>query len=313
MQPAEFGHHDFAIDRSGPAMRNRGMTYRLLIGDRSYSSWSLRGWLPFAVWDIPVSVEATILYRDTFARDLAAFSPGLRSVPALKTPEGGLLSDSIAIAWHLAEAFPDRGLLPSDPVHRAMAQSLVAEMHSGFQALRGACPMNLRTAWEGFAADEAVQRDLARIEALWQAALDRSGGPFLFASYSLADAFYAPVAMRIAGYGLPVSQTAQRYVGAHLSHGPFRRWRAMGMAGGPEQPTYEMGLPRRPFPGPDRLPARTVEAGPSVNDQCPYSGKPVTHFADIGGRIWGFCNAFCRDKTVADPAAWPKFMEVYDS
>lgn len=289
------------------------MTYRLLIGDRSYSSWSLRGWLPFAVWDIPVQVETTILYRDGFARDLAAFAPGLRSVPAARTPAGGLLSDSIAIAWHLAEAFPDRGLLPGAAPERAMAQSLIAEMHAGFQPLRDACPMNLRTAWEGFVPSEAVRADLARIEALWGAALDRSGGPFLFGAYTLADVFYAPVAMRIAGYGLPVSDRAQAYVAAHLAHGPFRRWRAMGMAHGPEQSFYEMGLPRRPFPMPAPIPARAVDTGPSVNAACPYSGKPVTHFAEIGGRVWGFCNAFCRDKTVADPAAWPAFMAIHDS
>jgi glutathione S-transferase len=224
------------------------MTYTLLIGDRSYSSWSLRGWLPFEVFDIPVRVEATILYRPEFAEDMAGFAPLVRTVPALKTPEGGLLRDTIAIAWHLAEAFADRGLLPANPVERAMAQSMIAEMHSGFVALRSACPMNLRTAWQGFSPSDAVRADLARIEALWSAALDRSGGPFLFGDYTLADAFYAPVAMRIAGYALPVSDRAQAYVEAHLTHAPLRRWRAMGEMQGPEQPTYEMGLPRRPFP-----------------------------------------------------------------
>lgn len=289
------------------------MTYTLLIGDRSYSSWSLRGWLPFAVFDIPVSVEATILYRPAFATDMARFAPLVRTVPALKTPQGGLLRDSLAIGWHLAEAFPDRGLLPAGPVDRAMAQSMIAEMHSGFTALRGACPMNLRTAWEGFTPSEAVLADLARIEALWSAALDRSGGPFLFGDYTLADAFFAPVAMRIAGYALPVSERVRAYVDAHLSHAPLRRWRAMGLAHGPEQDAYEMGLPRAPFPVPAPIPARAVETGPSENAACPYSAKPVTHFAEIGGRVFGFCNAFCRDKTVADPAAWPAFMAIYDS
>jgi len=289
------------------------MTHALLIGDRSYSSWSLRGWLPFDIWEIPVRVEATILYRDGFARDLEGFAPGLRTVPAVKTPEGGLLTDSLAIAWHLAEAFPDRGMLPADPADRALAQSLIAEMHAGYTALRGACPMNLRTAWEGVVPSGEVLADLARIEARWAAALNRSGGPFLFGAYTLADVFYAPVAVRIAGYGLPVCEAALAYVGAQLAHPSLRRWRAMGMAYGPEQAHYEMGLPRVRFPMPETIPARAVEAGPSVNAACPYSGKPVTEFAEIGGRVWGFCNAFCRDKTVADPAAWPKFMSIYDS
>jgi len=229
-------------------MRQCGMTYTLLIGDRSYSSWSLRGWLPFDAWNIPVTVEATILYRDAFARDLEAFAPGLRTVPAVKTPEGGLLGDSLAIAWHLAETFPDRGLLPENAGDRAMAMSLVATMHAGFSALRSACPMNLRTAWDGVTPSDAVGADLARLETLWAAALDRSGGPFLFGAYTLADVFFAPVAMRIAGYGLPVSARAQAYVDAHLAHPSLRRWRALGQTEGPEQPTYEMGLPRRPFP-----------------------------------------------------------------
>jgi glutathione S-transferase len=289
------------------------MTYTILIGDRSYSSWSLRGWLPFEVWAIPVRVQATIMYRPEFAQDRHAFAPGLRTVPAVKTPEGGLLTDSLAIAWHLAETFPDRGLLPGDPADRAMAQSLIAEMHSGFAALRGACPMNLRCAWDGFTPSDAVRADLVRVETLWTAALDQSGGPFLFGDYTLADAVYAPVAMRIAGYGLPVSAAAQAYVDAHLAHGPLRRWRAMGLAYGPEQMTYDMELPRRPFPVPAPMPAKAIDIGLSVNALCPYSQKPVTHFAEIGEHVWGFCNSFCRDKTVADPAAWPAFMEIYDS
>jgi glutathione S-transferase len=124
------------------------MTYQLLIGQRGHSSWSLRGWLPFAVFDIDVAVNATRIYSDEFAAEVAAFG-GAGTVPVVRTPEGGLLTDSIAIAWHLAEAFPDRGLLPTDPQDRAEAISLIAEMHSGFTALRGACPMNLYTGWAG--------------------------------------------------------------------------------------------------------------------------------------------------------------------
>ena len=133
----------------------------------------MHGRLPFAAFDIPVRVQSNILYRAAFADDLAAFAPGLRSVPALKTPQGGLLTDSIAIAWHLAEAFPDSGLLPLEPAQRAMAQSLIAEMHSGFGALRSVCPMNPRNAGAGFTPSAAVLADLARIEAIWVTARDR--------------------------------------------------------------------------------------------------------------------------------------------
>ncbi|MFD1509517.1 glutathione S-transferase [Lacimonas salitolerans] len=285
------------------------MTYDLLIGQRAYSSWSLRGWLPFDAFDIPVRVHRTRLYSPEFASEVATFAGG-RTVPAAKAPDGSRLTDSLAIAWHLAEAFPDHGLLPAPGPARAMAQSLICEMHTGFGALRQACPMNLLTGWAGFDPSPAVQADLARIEAIWQAALDQSSGPFLFGSYTLADAFFAPVAVRIAGYDLPVGDAAQAYVAAQLGHPPMRRWRAMAIAENRVLSGYDQPLDRMPYPAPAALPARAVPDGPSVNAACPYSGKPVTDFLELEGRIWGFCNPFCRDKTVADPAAWAKFMAM---
>ena len=287
------------------------MTYTLLIADKSYSSWSLRGWLACRAFDIPVTVRTTRMYREEFLLDVQAFSPPSRTVPILRTPSGGMLTDSLAIAWHLANTYPDRGLLPADPKARADAMSLVAEMHSGFTALRGACPMNLRTGWEGFVPDEGVRADLARLEMLWARAIEAHGGPWLCGAYSLADVFFAPVATRLLTYDLPVSGPALAYARAHVAHPAFRRWRAMGLVEGPEQPTYDMDLPRRPFPAPAPLAARAVDRGPSENTACPYSGEPVTHFLEFDGRVFGFCNAFCRDKTVADPEAWPEFMAIY--
>jgi glutathione S-transferase len=122
-------------------------------------------------------------------------------------------------------------------------------MHSGFTALRFACPMNLRTASGGFVPSEAVRADLARIEALWSHARGLAAdGPWLFGAYTAADAFYAPVAMRIAGYGLPVSEHARAYVEAHLDHPPLRRWRALGEAEDRTLDVYEVHAPARPFP-----------------------------------------------------------------
>jgi glutathione S-transferase len=187
------------------------MTYQLLIGQRGHSSWSLRGWLPFAVFDIDVAVQTTRIYSDEFAAEVAAFG-GAGTVPVVRTPEGGLLTDSIAIAWHLAEAFPDRGLLPTDPQDRAEAISLIAEMHSGFTALRGACPMNLYTGWAGLrdAARGAGRSRPDRRDLVPRARPLRRAVPLR--DYTLADAFYAPVATRIATYGLSVSDTALAYV-----------------------------------------------------------------------------------------------------
>jgi glutathione S-transferase len=109
--------------------------------------------------------------------------------------------------------------------------------------------MNLRTASGGFVPSEAVRADLARIEALWSHARGLAAdGPWLFGAYTAADAFYAPVAMRIAGYGLPVSEHARAYVEAHLDHPPLRRWRALGEAEDRTLDVYEVHAPARPFP-----------------------------------------------------------------
>jgi len=286
------------------------MTSTLAIGDRAYSSWSLRGWLLFDAFDIPVSVRHGRLYTDALPALLADFAPA-RTVPALRLPDGSVVWDSLAIAETLHERHPGAGLWPADPALRGLARSLAAEMHSGFAALREDCPMNLRVSHADYDAPAAVRADLTRIEALWSHALDRSGGPWLAGPWSVADAFFAPMAGRIAGYGLPVGPRAQGYVDALLAHPSVRRWRAMGLVDGPDQPIYARPqLTPRPWPGPPPLPARAVAAGPSVNASCPYSGRAVTDFAWIDGQVWGFCNPFCRDKTVADPAAWPAFMAM---
>jgi glutathione S-transferase len=186
-------------------------------------------------------------------------------------------------------------------------------MHAGFTALRSHCPMNLRVSYTDCAPPDAVLADVERLAVLWDWAREKTGGDWLCGAYSAADVFYAPVATRIATYNLPISAAAQVYVDAHLTHPSFRRWRAMGMADGADQPFYRRDWPQRAWLGPAPIAARAVDHGPSVNDACPYSGKPVTHFLETGGRVYGFCNAFCRDKTVADPEAWPAFMAIYQS
>ncbi len=264
-------------------------------------------------FDIAYNVHMVGLYGGTMADDLAPLAPA-RLVPVLKTPEGFVLQDTLAMGETLHERHPEAGLYPADPAQRAFARWITAEMHSGFGALRGACPMNLAHGWADFEASDAVKADLERIETLWATARGMaSDGPWLFGAYSLADVFYAPVAARIAGYGLPVSEQAQAYVDAHLSDPLFRQWRAMGLTKSYDPMPYREAKTESPWPGPKRLPARAVETGPSENDACPYSGKDVTHFMELDGRIFGFCNAFCRDKTVNDPATWDKFMAIYQS
>ncbi len=286
------------------------MTYDLAIGDRSYSSRSLRGWLLFEKFGLPVRCHTGILYTGDFARLLAEFPPA-RLVPAMRTPEGEVVGDTLAIAETLAERHPEAGFWPEDPAARAMARWMAAEMHSGFAALRGDCPMNLRASYLDSAPRREVLDDLARIEAIWARARGRFGGgrSWLFGCYTAADAFFAPVAARVATYNLPVSPEAKDYVAAHLSDPAFRRWRAMGRAENLIQPSYAKPHAERAWPGPTPLPAARA-TGPSVNADCPYSGRKVSHFLELDGRVWGFCNAFCRDKTLADPDAWPEFMAM---
>lgn len=287
------------------------MTYDLAIGDRAYSSWSLRGWLLFDAFGLPLHVRTARLYTDELPRLLASYAPA-RTVPAMRCPNGTVVADSLAMAEELASGHPEAGLWPAEPASRAAARMVAAEMHSSFTALRGACPMNLRAAYADFVASEAVRADIARIEALWTWARHLSGSatPWLFGAYSAADAFYAPVAARIATYGLSVGPEANAYVAAHLAHPSFRRWRAMGLVDGADQPSYRMENTSRPWPGPAPRLAEPVGEGPSENATCPYSGRPTSHYLTLDGRIWGFCNAFCRDKTVADPEAWPVFMAM---
>ncbi|MGZ9811833.1 glutathione S-transferase [Pseudoroseicyclus sp. H15] len=235
------------------------MTYELFIGDRSFSSWSLRGWLMFEAFGLPYRVTEVGLYIGTMAEDLAPAGPA-RLVPAMKTPEGDVVFDTLAMAETLAERHPEAGLWPGAPAARALARSIVAEMHSGYGALRADCPMYLRHAWAGFTPSEAVLADLTRIETLWSLARSRHGqsGPWLFGAYSLADAFHAPVAARIAAYGLPVSDDAAAYVARHLAHPAFLKWRAAGEAIAYPDLPYQLDLPTAPWPAPPPEPPSSL-------------------------------------------------------
>lgn len=270
----------------------------------------MRGWLMFEKFNIPFTPQLVGLYDGTMAQDMAHLAPA-RLVPAMTTPLGHVVQDTLAMAETLAEENPDAGLWPQDAGHRALARGIVAEMHAGFGALRGDCAMNLEHSWVGFAPSAAVLKDIARIEELWTLAFERSGSDtWLFGDYSLADVFYAPVAARLAGYGLPMSPRSQAYVDLHLSETSFRQWRAMGLTKSYDPKPYRLPLEQAPWTGPAPLSAQAVEQGTPENASCPYSGKPVTHYLELDGRVFGFCNAFCRDKTVVDPAAWPKFMAL---
>lgn len=176
----------------------------LIIGTKLWSTWSMRPWLALKRADVPFK-ETLIALRQagTSEAEIAQRSPS-KLVPALK--DGDLvLWDSLAICEYLAEKFPEAKLWPEDPALRALGRSTAAEMHSGFSSLRGECPMALEQAPRVVALSEATQKDIRKIVERWNQLLKRSGGPFLLGEWSIADAFYTPVATRFRTYGVHLS------------------------------------------------------------------------------------------------------------
>lgn len=285
------------------------MTHQLFIADPGHSSWSLRGWLLFEKFGLPKKTTWMGYETTPIADHLADHRPA-RTAPALITQGGAVIWDSLAMAEELASLHPDAGIWPSDPSLRATARSLAAEMHSGFMALRDACSFNLFAAYKDVPFSDAVLADVARLEEVWSYALTQSGGPWLCGNYSAADVFFAPVAARAATFGLPLAPQAQAYVDAHLADPAFRRWRAMGFAFGREFDRYKNDYAPAEWRGVPVLPATAIDTGTPENEVCPYSGDPITHLMQVQGRVFGFCNAFCRDKSVADPMAWPQLAAL---
>ncbi len=201
--------------------------YRLTIGDTAYSSWSLRGWLLLAAFDLPFEERLVRLYDPAFDAMKAANAPA-RTVPQIEWDEGGQTRrvwDTLAIAETLAERHPAAGIWPADPHHRAIARTLAAEMHSGFAALRNACPMNIHRAPAPLKAlPDGVAADVARLGELWSWAMTETGGPWLGGpQFSAADAFYAPVALRLQEYVLSTPGTVG-YAERLLEHSSVNTW-----------------------------------------------------------------------------------------
>ncbi len=197
--------------------------YTLYIGNKNYSSWSLRGWIAMMLSRAPFTEVMVALSADGVPNAAnRAFSPTAR-VPCLHDGTA-VVWDSLAIAEYLAERNP--GMWPADPVARAWARSISAEMHSGFSALRNEMPMCIRERvdvrpWSG-----ALERDIARVTEIWNESRRRhgEGGPYLCGDFSLADAFYAPVAFRFRTYAVDPGAKAGDYLRALLAHPFLRQW-----------------------------------------------------------------------------------------
>ena len=192
---------------------------QLYIGNKNYSSWSMRPWVLLTQFEIPF--EEQLLRFDGFEPDsrfkqqISKLSPTAR-VPLL-VDDGFAVWDTLAIAEYVADKFADRGLWPRDRLQRARARSLCAEMHSGFGALRSAFPMNIEASLPEVSAkvlaeQPTVEADLRRLVAMWTDALQQSGGPFLFGEFSIADAYFAPVVARLRTYAAPVPAAISAYM-----------------------------------------------------------------------------------------------------
>ena len=192
---------------------------KLLIGNKNYSSWSMRSWVLLEQAGIPF--EEVMVRFDSFDGD-STFKDTLRAVtPVGRVPvlvdDGFAVWDTLAIAEYLAEKFPEKQLWPQQAGARARARSVCAEMHSGFTALRGNCPMNIEAslpqvgalAWRD---KPGVRADVQRLIGMWTELLEQNKGPMLFGEFSIADAYFAPVCMRIKNYALPVPGHITDYI-----------------------------------------------------------------------------------------------------
>ncbi len=210
---------------------------KLYIGNKNYSSWSLRPWL--LMRQAGIAFEEVQLRSDSFAPG-SQFKQALASIsPTGKVPvlvDGALVVwDTLAIVEILAEQHPGKGVWPRDAAARAQARSVCAEMHSGFGALRSACPMNIEAhlpevgalAWRD---QPAVRADVQRLTEMWSGLLDAHGGPMLLGAFSAADAFYAPICMRLLTYALPVPEPIAAYIERVRALPAMQQWIAAALA-----------------------------------------------------------------------------------
>ena len=202
------------------------MALVLLIGNKNYSSWSLRPWIAMKVAGIAFEERVISLDAADFKDRVHEISP-TGKVPALADGEIHVW-ESLAILEYLAEKFPQAGLWPIEPRARAHARSLAAEMHAGFAALRSHFPMNVRRPVKPRAPTPEAANDIRRIEAMWTDCRTRfgSGGPFLFGAFGAADAMYAPVASRMHTYAVTLGATTRAYTEAVMSLPAWAEWQA---------------------------------------------------------------------------------------
>jgi glutathione S-transferase len=211
--------------------------YTLVIGNKAYSSWSLRPWLVLKHAGIAFDEVRIPLYEGDYKARIARYSAAGK-VPVL-VDAGDAIWDSLAICEYLAERHPQRQLWPAGVSARAHARAISAEMHSGFAALRGNMTMNVRRSFPGVGITPEVKADIARIEDIWGECMRRYGGPYLYGDFSIADAMYAPVVTRFETYAVALSSSARKYADTVLAMPAMREWYAAAHAETEILPQYE--------------------------------------------------------------------------
>jgi glutathione S-transferase len=208
------------------------MTLKLVIGNKNYSSWSMRPWLAMRAAGIPFEEIFIPLYTDNKAdKDRILGFSRAGKVPAL-VDDDVTVWDSLSIIEYLAERFPDAKLWPQDRAARAHARSISAEMHSGFLPLRNECGMNLHRPVGAVTLSADAQANVARVQEIWTECRDRYGksGPYLFGAFTAADAMYAPVVHRFRTYAFGVSPQVRAYMDAMMAQPAFAEWTRAGLA-----------------------------------------------------------------------------------
>jgi glutathione S-transferase len=207
------------------------MTLKLVIGNKNYSSWSMRPWLALRANNIAFDEIFIPLYTgDADKNRILAFTHSGK-VPVLVDGDVTIW-DSLAIVEYVAERFPEKRLWPEDRASRAHARSISAEMHSGFMALRNECAMNLHRPVGAIALSDDAGANIARVQQIWTECRERYGklGPFLFGSFGAADAMFAPVVHRFRSYAIEVTPPVQDYMDAMMALPAFQEWTRGGLA-----------------------------------------------------------------------------------
>ncbi|MYM21412.1 glutathione S-transferase [Duganella sp. FT135W] len=213
---------DPSLSQTLAAAREPGLT--LVIGNKNYSSWSMRPWVAMVAFGIPFQEVRVLLDQDDTANRICSYSASGR-VPVLLAGEEMTIWDSLAICEYLAEQFPELHLWPQDVAARAIARSVCAEMHAGFSDLRSSMSMNIRGSYPGKGRTPGTQADIGRISEIWEECLSRFGHhQFLFGEFSIADAYYAPVVCRFRTYGVALAPALDAYCQRVLAHPAVARW-----------------------------------------------------------------------------------------